>query len=131
MSQLLRATLATATQPSSLRLRQLMPAPPHPRPAWSNTGWPKQLAIAALLLTLIWGAFSLYQQQFSRSTPPPDQLAATATITQEPTMTLASAGEEGQEAVVGTVVPALIIEAAATPTPVPTPIAALSPLSLN
>jgi len=131
ISQLVRATLASAAQPSSLRLRQLMPAPPRPRRAWlAGHRWPRQLAVAALLLSLIWGTFSLYQQ-FTDSIVPPDQLAATATMTQAPTMTLANADQDRQEAVEGTAVPTLIIEASATPAPAPTPIAALSALSLN
>lgn len=131
INQLVRTTLSLATQPSTLRLGQLMPAPPQPRPAWLTNSWQKQLAIAALLLTIIWGAFSLYQQQFSGSAVSPDQLAVTATMIHEPTMTLASTNEDQQKTLVGTAVPALIIEASATPTPVPTPIAALLSLSLN
>jgi anti-sigma factor RsiW len=131
ISQLVRATLASAAQPSSLRLRQLMPAPPRSRWTWlTRHHWPRQLAVATLLLSLIWGTFSLYQQ-FTGAIVPPDQLAATATMTQEPTMTLANAGQDRQEAVGGTAVPTLLIEASATPAPVPTPIAALSALSLN
>jgi hypothetical protein len=129
ISHLVRATLTIAGQPSTLRLRQLMPAPPRSRSAWlTRHHWPRQLAAAALLLSLIWGTFSLYQQ-FTRSTDPIDQLAATATMTQEPTMTLATVDGDRQEAIEGTAIPAFIIEASATPAP--TPIAALNSLTVN
>ncbi|MCB8944774.1 MAG: zf-HC2 domain-containing protein [Ardenticatenaceae bacterium] len=132
LSQLVRATLTAATQPASLRLRQLMPPPPR-RPAsqWHTSGWTRQLALAALLLTLLWAGLGLYQQQFAAGSTQPKQLAVTATMTQEPTMTLASLEEEKGVEAVTTAVPALFLEPSATPAPIPTPIAALPSLSFN
>ena len=132
LGRLVRTTLALATQPAPLRLRQLMPAPPPARRlGWQGANWAKQFALAALLLLLIWSGFNLIQQQYSGSTTPPNQLAVTATVTQKPTMTLASLeGEQGIKAI-STAVPDLNPEPAAPPGPIPTPIAALAPLSLN
>jgi predicted anti-sigma-YlaC factor YlaD len=132
LSHLVRTTLAAVKQPSSLRLRQLMPAPPRSRTALMvGQRWHKQLAVAVILISLIWGAFGLYEHYFTGSTITPDQLAVTATMTHEPTMTLASADEDKREAAVSTAVPGPIVEASATPSPAPTPIAALPSLSLN
>lgn len=133
LGQLVRATLTAAAQPSSLRLRQLMPTPPRSRRAsWQHSAWARPLALAALLIVLIWGGMGLYQQQFAGQGGSPDQLAVTATLTHEPTLTLASLEEKEEVKAVTTAVPASLFETAATPTPVPTPIAALAPpLSLN
>lgn len=133
LSHLMRATLKTATQPSSVRLRHLMPPQP-PRPqaiCWPFTKWTKQWVLAALLFVMLWSGVTLYQRQFSQIGAPPDQLAVTATMTQDPTMTLASLEEKNEAEAVTTAVPQLILEPSATPEPIPTPIAALAPLSLN
>ena len=127
LSQLMRGTLAMATQPSGLRLRQLMPPPPRAQNRqWPFAAWTKQLALTTLLFVMLWSGLSLYQQQFSPNGTPSNQLAVTATMTQDPTMTLASLEEKNEVEAVTTAVPLLILEPSATPEPIPTPIAALS-----
>jgi anti-sigma factor RsiW len=138
LSTMIRATLTVAAQPAALRLRQIMPAPSPIQQRWrfgqnwfSLNHWPRQLAVIAIFLALILGSVTLYQQQYSSHTI--DSIAATATMIHEPTMTVASVNEEEKKEVVGTAVPAHIIEPTSTPAPAPTPIAALDSdqLSVN
>jgi anti-sigma factor RsiW len=131
LTQLVRTTLSVASQPANLRLRQLMPTPPRSRQIqwlWTDwrTGWTKQLALTAMLLIFFLTGLNLYEQNMMGHGGPELPIAATATFTQEPTMTLADADDIEKE-VGGTAVPVLLIIPSATPSPAPTPLAALAP----
>ncbi len=125
IAPMLQSTLRAISQPSPQRLRQLMPAPPRAKWQWLQFGgWQQQLALVSLLFTLLLGGTNLYQQQ-NNQLPANSPLAVTATMTNEPTMTVASVDGEDEPDIQTTAVPALIIPPSSTPSPPPTPIAAL------
>ncbi|MBE2199933.1 MAG: hypothetical protein IAE79_15065 [Anaerolinea sp.] len=136
MAQMVRATLHVATQPAPGQLAALMPAPPV-RKATAVPLWRQQWATLATCVFLLLGSVGLYyarQQHDAFAPAAPTLLAATATMTQEPTSTLA---RQGDGAVLPLRATAVATQPAFAPThvmpsPNPTPIAALMPaLSSN
>ena len=155
IGRLVRDTLSVVAQPAPGRLSRLMPAAPVRRSApFLNQPWQKQLAAACVALILLVGSAGLYSanQQGWRN-PVPSFIAITATMTSEPTATLAQIEATGvveptDTAVRSDAVPAILETAAvATPSPsawastlaapsptttstkIPTPIAAILSLS--
>lgn len=89
ISQRVRDTIATMTQPAPQQLARLMPSPPirRPRHAFAQE-WQRGMAVAALLVFLLIGNFGYSQWSGSGTvlaSPSPTSLAATATATAEPT----------------------------------------------
>jgi len=131
VGQIMRDTLAVAVQPP-VNLRPFMPAIPQPG-FWQRLrfalAWQRPLAPIALALLLVLGSFGLYlsDQRGAWLNPAPTFLAATATMTDEPTATLTQTRTEQTSGIVQTAVPIAPSphHIAATPAPNPTPIAAL------
>ena len=94
VERLVRETLQQATTPTYGRIPQLMPPIPRQRPyPWRVYTWQRSVAALALVLVLFLGAAGLYQSRQAAVTHATPTLAAvTATLTQEPTATLAQLG---------------------------------------
>ncbi|NKQ34583.1 MAG: hypothetical protein HF973_03105 [Chloroflexi bacterium] len=94
VGRLVRATLQETTAPAYGRIPQLMPAVPRQRPyPWPSLTWQRSVAALALVLVLFLGSAGLYQsRQAGMTNATPTLMAATATLTQEPTATLAQLG---------------------------------------
>lgn len=136
LGQMVRATLATMTQPPT-NLRQLMPA--RQSGFWHKLGfsltWQRQLAPLAAVALLLLGSLGLYLsgQPVIWNNPSPTFLAATATMTDAPTATITET--RGEEVIVPVLTKVAantavatasnLPQIAATPAPNPTPIAAL------
>jgi anti-sigma factor RsiW len=132
MSQMVRYTLNTATQPANGRLAHLMPAIPTARKQSAVTmfvGWQRQLAVAGLLFVILFGSLGVWNGRSSHiwGVASPTALAATATRTQDATATIAQQTSEAQETLTTTAVasPTLPASSRATPAPQATPIAAI------
>ncbi len=131
IGQLVGDTLAIAAQPPA-NLRQFMPTIPQPG-FWQRFKfalvWQRPLAPVALVVLLVLGSFGLYssEQRGPWLNPSPTFLAATATMTDEPTMTLTQTRTEETAEISQTAVPSIPNprQIVATPAPNPTPIAAL------
>lgn len=130
LGPLVRATLATAAQPPA-NLRQFMPLP---KPSfWQTLGismtWQKQLLPLTVVLLLFVGGFGVFlsEQQGGWTNPTPTSLAVTATMTDSPTAVLTETRAEQTMKLGPTAVSTIASQPkiAATPAPIPTPIAAL------
>ncbi len=126
IEQLIRATLQQTPMPDRARLQQLMPPIPQqkrPFPFFHNR-WQKQLLAVAVLAIFFIGSFSLYQsQQNPIYNSSPTLTAATATFTNEPTVTVAQT--DTKTATSTAVASQPKIESNPTPATIATPIAAL------
>lgn len=126
IGQMVRSTLQQTTIAENGRLRELMPAIPKKKTSnfFFGSTWQKQLVAIAVLAVFFLGSFSIYQSQ---QTPIynglPTLTAATATFTNEPTVTVAKVENEAATSTAVASKP----EAASsvTPAPIATPIAAL------
>lgn len=94
VSTLIQHTLAHAARPTSIQLERMMPARPRPSLANQLLTWlygplRQPVALAGLLLILLFSGLSLHQSTTSPvwASPSPTQIVATATATSEPTAT--------------------------------------------
>ncbi|HFE66698.1 MAG TPA: hypothetical protein ENJ93_05495 [Chloroflexi bacterium] len=96
IGHLVRTTLQETTAPAYGRIPQLMPAIPRQRPhPWRTLTWQRSVAALAMVLLLFLGSVGLYQsRQAAITNATPTLMAATATLTQEPTATLAQLDSE-------------------------------------
>ena len=125
IGRFVRDTLSIAAQPASGRLDRLMPAVPARRSGpFLNQSWQKQLAAVGVAFILLLGSAGLYSanQQGWRN-PVPSFIDITATMTSEPTVTLAQSEATGaveptDTAVRSDTIP-VILETAAVATPSP------------
>jgi anti-sigma factor RsiW len=141
MSQLVRLTLQTATQPANGRLSHLMPAIPTQKRHWPlmMMGWQRQLAVVAMLVMILAGSFGMWNGRSENiwGVGSSSTLTATATSTQDATATSAQqtiqaqetlAAEEMEITAVASPAKQATIQAyiTATPAPRPIPVAAIS-----
>lgn len=135
IAQMVRVTIQAATQPAPGQLQKLMPTPPHPKSvAQPWHAWQRQLAAVATCVFLLLSGLSVYyarQNYGGYTTTAPTLVSVTATTTNEPTSTIAQTNENRQTQLIQTAVathPSLAPAIISTPSPNPTPIAALMPL---
>lgn len=143
IGQLVRSTINVVSQPDSARLSDLMPELPQKRKVhWNQIGWQKRFAPAMLIIFLVLAVFLTQKTMPSGSLPAfvSTAHAATATSTNTPTATAVQALSEKQ---IGTGPANTQIEfskpsipvplnspqrPAATPDPLPTPVASVMQL---
>ena len=94
VSTLIQHTLAHTSRPTSAQLERMMPAIPQPSLtnqllAWLYGPLRQPVALAGLLLILLFSGLSLHQSTTSPvwASPSPTYMVATATATSEPTAT--------------------------------------------
>lgn len=121
LEQQVRTTLQTASAIDNRRVMALMPPLPSSSPRFSRWGitWRRQLASLAIMLLIIFGGMSVYQNNM-QPTPgfvAPTSLAATATNTADPTETAVATQVSHQTTV--------SIQAEIAPQPAATPIASI------
>ena len=137
IGRMVRDTLSVAAQPAPGRLSQLMPAVPAPRTlSLFSQSWQKQLAAVGVALILLVSSAGLYSSNQHWRHVAPSFIAGTATMTGEPTATLAHVEATGtveqiDTAVTGAAIPAVMeTVTVATPAPEPSP-AAPSPTTTS
>jgi anti-sigma factor RsiW len=136
IGQAVRSTLGVVTQPPTGRLGQLMPTARAQRSFFSfGFIWQKQMASLCLFIVLLLGSLSLplAKQRQAWNGPSPTLLAVTATMTEEPTATVAIIKMTRTIAPTNTAIAATSSHNAATITPalVATPVAAALSLASN